>query len=305
MTDLSIVIVNWNTRDLLAQCLDSIREVGGDLPLEVIVVDNASTDGSVEMMEKRFPEVRRIVNEENEGFVQANNQALSQCQGRTVLLLNSDTRLLPGALEVPLRFMEQHPKVGMVGVKLLNDDRSFQASYTPFPTLWREFLILSGLGRRLIRPSFPSHGPPEDGKARPISGYVEGAYMLARRRAIEEVGGLDERIFMYAEDVDWCYRFEQSGWEIWFLPQVSIIHYGGQSTCKRQRRMEAELYRSRVYFFEKHYGRWTAAALRAMIYVLTGVKIVVYRGLRLVTGGKRGRLVTSWRELRWALKRTE
>ncbi len=305
MVDLSVIIVNWNTCDLLAGCLRSVYETAGRIHLEVIVVDNGSTDGSVEMVCREFPQVKLMLNANNVGFARANNQALARSRGRYVLLLNSDTRLLPGALEESLRHMEEHPRAGLVGVRLLNGDGSFQASYTPFPTLGREFLILSGLGRLLIRPSFPSQGPCERQGARRIKGYVEGAYMMARREAIEEVGGLDERIFMYAEDVDWCYRFHRAGWEVWYLPQVTVIHYGGQSTRKRRGRMEAELYRSRVYFFHKHYGRTAAFCLKGLIYGMTLIKMVIHRLLRSVTGGRRGRAVPSWQELRMALTRVD
>ena len=152
MVDLSIIIVNWNTRDLLVQCLQSVVRATPDLELEVIVVDNGSADGSVETVQRDFPQVQVIANAENVGFVRANNQAMARCRGRYVLLLNSDTQVLPRALDETIRFMDGHPSAGVAGVRLLNADGSFQASWTPFPTLWREFLILSGLGRWLISP---------------------------------------------------------------------------------------------------------------------------------------------------------
>lgn len=301
MTDLSIVIINWNTRDLLAQCLRSVYRTTSGLDFEIIVVDNASSDGSIAMVKEQFPHVHVIANAENMGFVRANNQALACCQGRYVLLLNSDTQVLPGSLYKTVQFMDAHPRAGMVGVRLLNPDGTFQASYTPFPTLWREFLILSGLGRWLVRPTFPSYGPQVERGAQRINGYLEGAYLMARREAVEEIGGLDERIFMYAEDVDWCYRFHRAGWEVWYLPDAPIIHYGGQSSKKRRGRMEAELYRSRVYFFHKHYGKVAAGGLKALIYTFTLFKIAVHGLLRFVTRGRRGRTVTSWKDLRLAL----
>lgn len=299
--DLSIVIVNWNTHDLLAQCLQSIYDTINDLDFETIVVDNASSDGSLAMVRERFPQAHVIANSENVGFVRANNQAVARCQGRYVLLLNSDTQVLPGSLDKTVRFMDENPRAGIAGVRLLNPDGTFQASYTPFPTLWREFLILSGLGRLLIRPIFPSYGPQTGKGAQRIKGYMEGAYLMARRQAVDQIGGLDERIFMYAEDVDWCYRFHQAGWEVWYLSQASIIHYGGQSSKKRQRRMEAELYRSRVYFIRKHYGRAATFCLKALIYAMTLTKMFVHGLLRFVTRGRRGRTVTSWQELHLAL----
>lgn len=301
MFDLSIVVVNWNTRGLLAQCLQSVYDTVSNLDFEIIIVDNASVDGSVEMVRRDFPQVQIIANAENVGFARANNQALAHCQARYVLLLNSDAQALPGSLDKAVRFMDEHPSAGIAGVRLLNADGTFQASYTPFPTFWREFLILSGLGRLLIRPTFPSYGSRIEKGAQRIKGYLEGAYLMARRQAVEQIGGLDERIFMYAEDVDWCRRFHQAGWEVWYLPQAPIVHYGGKSSKKRQGRMEAELYRSRVYFFRKHYSQAATFCLKVLIYAMTLPKMLIHRLLRYVTKGRRGRTVTSWQELHLAL----
>jgi N-acetylglucosaminyl-diphospho-decaprenol L-rhamnosyltransferase len=299
--DVSIIVINWNTCALLIQCLRSIRDTVGDLSHDVIVVDNASEDDSVEAVRCEFPRVRLIQNAENAGFVRANNQAIHISQGRYMLLLNSDTHVLPGSLDKIVRFMDGHPNAGIAGVRLLNPDGSFQASYTPFPAFWQELLILSGLGRWLIRPTFPSCGPEIKKGAQKIRGYVEGACLMARSEAVDQIGELDERIFMYAEEVDWCYRFHQAGWEVWYLPDAPIIHYGGQSSKKRRGRMEAELYRSRVYFFRKHYGKAAATCLKVLICTTTLPKIVVHGLLRFVTKGRRGRIVTSWKELRLAL----
>ena len=300
--DVSIIIVNWNTRELLAQCLRSLEDTV-ESAMDVWVVDNGSSDGSVAMIEDRFPGVHVIANSENVGFVRANNQAIARCRGRMVLLLNSDTQALPGSVDKVVQFMDEHPNAGLASVQILNPDGTFQASYTPFPTLWREFLMLSGLGRAVVRPTYPSLGPLANRSTYIMAeGYVEGAYMMARREAVEQVGGLDERIFMYAEDVDWCYRFHQAGWEVWYLPQVSIVHYGGQSSKQRRGRMEAELYRSRVYFLHKHRGRFPAWCLKVLVYAMTLPKIIVYGLMRSVTRGRRGRTVTSWRELRRALE---
>jgi len=303
--DLSIIIANWNTHELLAQCLQSLEDTVRDSSFDVWVVDNGSSDGSVVMVRERFPRVHVIANSENVGFARGNNQAIARCEGRYVVLLNSDTQALPGSLDSAVKFMDEHPCAGLAGVRLLNPDGTFQASYTPFPTLWREFLILGGLGRRLIRPTFPSWGPQVKKGAQRIRGYVEGACLLARREAADQIGGLDERIFMYAEDVDWCYRLHQAGWEVWYLPHSPIVHYGGQSSKKRRGRMEAELYRSRVYFFRKHYGGAAAFCLKSLIYAMTLIKMLVHGALRFVTRGRRGRQVASWRELRLALARID
>jgi len=303
--DLSIIIVNWNTCALLAGCLQSLHDTIRKHSFEVWVVDNGSTDGSLAMVRERFPDTRLIANDQNVGFVRANNQALGRCQGRYVLLLNSDTEALAGSVDTAVSYMDAHPRAGLAGARLLNADGTFQASYTAFPNLWREFLILTALGRRFIRTEFPSYGPQLAGGPRRITGYVEGAFLLARRDAVTPVGLLDEAIFMYAEEVDWCYRFIAAGWEVWYLPQVAITHYGGQSSKKLRTRMEAELYRSRIYFFRKHYGGAAAFLLKALIYAVTLIKIGVHGALRAGTRGRRGRVVTGWSELRIALGRSD
>jgi len=236
------------------------------------------------------------------GFARANNQALAQCQGRYVLLLNSDTKVLPGTLDTLVQFMERHPRVGLAGARLLNPDGTFQASHSPFPTLFTEFLLLSGLGQRWVRPRYPSHGPDIAHGPRRVD-YVEGACLLARHTAVDQVGPLDEALFMYAEEVDWCYRFAQLGWEVWYLPTIAIIHYGGQSGRQHRSRMEAELYRSRIYFFRKHYSRVQAGLLEGIIYLVTPVKWAVYRVVRFLSRGRIGRQVVGWGELRAILSR--
>jgi len=300
--DLSIIIVSWNTRELLAECLQSLEDTIQKMCFDVWVVDNGSSDGSVAMIQERFPRTHVIANSENVGFARANNQALARCQGRYVLLLNSDAKVLPGTLGTLVGFMERHPQAGLAGVRLLNPDGTFQASHSPFPTLLTEILLLSGLGRRWVRARYPSYGPGVAHGARRVD-YVEGACLLARRAAIDQVGPLDEAIFMYAEEVDWCYRFAQLGWEVWYLPAAAIIHYGGQSSRQRHSRMEAELYRSRVYFFCKHHGRVQAGLLEGMIYLITPIKWAVYRIVRFLSRERMGRQVTSLRELRTVMRR--
>jgi N-acetylglucosaminyl-diphospho-decaprenol L-rhamnosyltransferase len=298
---LSVIIVNWNTRDLLAQCLQSVYDTAGKLQPEVIVVDNASTDGSPAMLRQRFPQVHLIENRENVGFARANNQAIERCEGDYVLLLNSDALLLANAAQAMLNLAEAKPRAGIVGAHLLNADSSFQASYTPFPNLWQEFLILSGLGRILYGCWYPSRGPEED-KGPQIVDYVEGACMLVRREAFEDVGGLDEGYFMYAEEVDWCYALREKGWQVWYQPTAKVIHLGGGSSRNRRTQREADLYRSRVRFFRKHYGDKAAWLLKLQIHSLTMIKIVVHGLLRLVTRGRYGRSVVPLRRLAMELR---
>jgi N-acetylglucosaminyl-diphospho-decaprenol L-rhamnosyltransferase len=299
--DVSVIVVNWNTCDLLAQCLASILDTRDTLDVEVLVVDNASSDGSQAMVRSRFPGVQLFENRENVGFARANNQAMALSRGRYALMINSDAIARPGAIQALVSLADTEPRAGIVGAQLLNPDGSFQASHSPFPTLWQEFLILTGLGRVLRGRWYPSRGPMED-KGPQVVDYVEGACLLVRRQASEEVGGLDEGYFMYAEEVDWCYAMKQRGWQVWYQPDARIIHYGGASSCHRRTQREADLYRGRVRFFRKHYGDAAAVRLKMLIYGLTGVKIVVHRTLRLISHNRRGRNVVGMRDLSASLR---
>jgi GT2 family glycosyltransferase len=294
--EISVIVLSWNTRDLLAACLSSILSTAGHLDIAILVVDNASSDGSQEMVAQQFPQVRLIANAENLGFARANNQAMSLCEGRYALLLNSDAMATPGAFQALADLADAQPRAGIVGAQLRNPDGSFQASHTPFPNLWQEFLILSGLGRLLLGPWYPSRQAGEGKSPRKVD-YVEGACMLVRPQAFKEVGGLDEGYFMYAEEVDWCYDMRQAGWEVWYQPEARIIHHGGGSSQHRKPQQEADLYRSRVRFFRKHYGTLTVVALKVLMYSLTAVKIVYHRTLRVISRGRRGRAVVGIRDL--------
>jgi N-acetylglucosaminyl-diphospho-decaprenol L-rhamnosyltransferase len=301
MLDLSIIIVNWNTRHLLADCLSSIKATAANLACEVVVVDNGSTDGSQAMLHQWFPSVHLIQNDENVGFARANNQAMTASRGRYMLLLNSDAIAMPGAIQSLLDLARAEPYAGVVGAQLVNRDGSFQASHTSFPTLWQEFLMLTGLGRLLHGHWYPSHGPEEDRGPQKVD-YVEGACMLVRRDAFEAVGGLDESYFMYAEEVDWCCAMRGAGWQVWYQPAAKVVHLGSGSSQNRRPQREADLYRSRVRFFRKHYGDIAARLLKVQIYVLTAVKLLVHRLLRLVSGGRYGRPVVSLRYLARGLR---
>jgi N-acetylglucosaminyl-diphospho-decaprenol L-rhamnosyltransferase len=294
--DLSIIIVNWNTRDLLADCLDSIAQTTDDFNVEVIVVDNASSDGSPTMLRQQFPQVHLIENRENVGFARANNQAIEQCRGRYALLLNSDALLSADAAQTMLDLAEARPQAGIVGAQLLNLNGSFQASHTPFPNPWQEFLILSGVGRMLYGRWYPSRGPEENRGPQSVD-YVEGACMLVRRGAFEDVGGLDEGYFMYAEEVDLCYAMRAKGWQVWYQPAAKVIHLGSGSSQNRRPQREADLYRSRVRFFRKYYGDRATWLLKSQIYAFTAIKIAVHGLLRWISGGRYGRVVTPLRHL--------
>lgn len=301
MTDISIIILNWNTKKLLADCIDSILAHGAGVNYEIVVVDNHSSDDSVAMLREKYPQVRLLANEENLGFAGGNNQGVRIADGKYILLFNSDALMTPGALQTMAEFACSHPRAGMIGARLINPDGTFQASFTSIPTLWQEFLILSGIGRLLHGRNYPSRGP-EVQKGPQQVGYVEGACMLCPREAYLQVGGLDEGYFMYAEDVDLCFAMHRGGWEVWYLPAAEVIHIGGASSHSRKPQREADLYKSRVRFFRKYYGGSQARRLKALIYFFTAIKNVYHRFLGWASGGRRGRPIVSLRMLAAALK---
>jgi N-acetylglucosaminyl-diphospho-decaprenol L-rhamnosyltransferase len=299
--DVSIIILSWNTRDLLPRCLDAIYQTTGDLDTEVLVIDNGSNDGSQALVRERFPQVLLVTNQQNLGFAGGNNQGLATSNGRYALLLNSDAFVSQGAVQALVELADAQPQAGIVGVQLVNADGSFQASHTRFPNLWREFLTLSGLGRLVYGRWYPSYGPEESKSAQKVD-YVEGACLLVRREAFDEVGGLDEAYFMYAEEVDWCYTMRAKGWQVWYQPAAKVTHLGGASSRNRPSQREADLYRSRVRFFRKHYGDRAAELLKLQIYTLTALKIVVHKLLRVVSSGRYGRPVVPLRHLATQLR---
>jgi GT2 family glycosyltransferase len=251
MRDLSIIIVNWNTRDYLLNCLQSLMRTEGS-PWEVIVVDNGSWDGSGAEVKRLFPTVRLIENDTNLGFAKAVNQGLRFFSGRYALLLNPDTQVKDGTIEKLLFFMENYPGAGVAGVQLLNLDGTKQNSIANFPSLATELF-----NKRVLRWLFPERFP---GKERHYAGPVEvesviGACMLVRRKALDEVGFLDEDYFLFLEETDWCFRMERAGWKVYHVPQAEIIHFQGKSAEQDKKRSKIEYYRSRYHFFKKNRGK--------------------------------------------------
>ncbi|MBI5302402.1 MAG: glycosyltransferase family 2 protein [Chloroflexi bacterium] len=256
MVDLSIIIVSWNTRALLADCLASVEATAGDLALDVWVVDNASHDGSVAMLRAHFPQVNFVENRANIGFAAANNQAIPLTTSPFVLLLNSDTVVQPGALAEIVAFMRATPRAGIVGANIVNADGSPQRCFGKFPTLLSESIYAWGLDAR-----FPvDRHAALNGRA-VATDWVLGAALTARRDALDQAGALDPAYFMYSEEVDLCYRVKRAGWDNYALPTARVVHLGGESTKQVAAPMKAELFRSKVRYFRKHHGALAARAL--------------------------------------------
>lgn len=253
MTRLAIVIVNWNTKNLLEECLRSIQ-AETQTPHCIWVVDNASSDGSREMVKERFPDVRLIENAENRGFAAANNQAIAQIQAPYILLLNSDTVVLDGALDRMVEHLELHPELSALGCRLLNADGTLQASCHRFYSTMGS-LVENKLMARLIPWRF-RHSPYltfwDHSKNRQVD-WVTGACLLVRKATIEKVGLLDEDFFMYGEEVDWQLRMRQSGHKVGFLADAYIIHYGGASAQKVYTTMNQHELAGRARLIRKHY----------------------------------------------------
>lgn len=266
MPDLSVIIVNWNVRDLLRRSLHSVLAPRRACGLEVIVVDNGSRDGSVEMVRTEFPQVHLIANPDNRGFPAANNQGLAVARGRYVLLLNPDTEVVGDALETLLAFADDHPDVGVVGPQLLNPDGTVQSSRRRFPTLATALLESTWLQpyapRRLLARYYVLDRP--DNEVQEVD-WVTGAALMARREAVEEVGPLDEGFFMYSEELDWCRRFREAGWRVVYLPTARIVHHVGKSSEQVLPARHIHFQTSKVRYFRKHHGPAAAEALRLVL----------------------------------------
>jgi hypothetical protein len=267
MPDLSIVIVNWNVCDLLRRCLASLPAATGSLECEVFVVDNASTDDSAAMVRSEFPHVTLIVNAENQGFTRANNQAIDRSAGRYVVLLNPDTEAAPNALATMAAYMDAHTDVGVVGPRLLYGDGSIQSSRRRFPTLATLFVestVLQRVFRRsaLIKRYYILDRPND--QVQDVD-WLVGACLAVRRRAIEGAGLLDERFFMYSEEVDWCLRIKQLGWKIVYLPTASVTHHEARSSEQAPASQHIHFHTSRVTYAHKHFGTRQARILRVFL----------------------------------------
>ncbi|MCE5187073.1 MAG: glycosyltransferase family 2 protein [Planctomycetaceae bacterium] len=271
--DLSIVLVNWNTRQILAGCLDSIYEQTRGITFEVLVVDNASTDGSARMVRDRFPQATLVANEQNRGFAAANNQGIRMAKGDYILLLNSDTLVLDNALAKSVEFARRHPEAGVVGCRVLNADRSLQPSCFMYPSLLNLFLLTTYLSRLFRRHPFFGRermGWWDRSNVREVE-VVTGCFMLVRRRAFESVGLLDEAYFMYGEETDWCCRAHRAGWKLLFTPDAEIVHLGGASSRQVRPEMMLQLRGSILLFMKKNrplWEYWAACVLVALFFLL-------------------------------------
>jgi GT2 family glycosyltransferase len=262
--DVSVAIVSLNTRALLQECLRSVFASAG-ATYEVFVVDNGSTDGSPEMVATAFPAVRLICNNENRGFAAASNLAVAQASGRHLLLLNPDTVVQPGTLREMAAFLDQHPDAAICGPRILFPDGRFQSCGYRFPTLMSEIRQSRNIDRVLRW--LVGHEPPLVVRDTPYEvDWVDGACLLIRREAVAQLGMLDEQYFLYAEELDWCYRARKAGWSVYALPHVEMLHHQGQSSGQMSDFSLGYLIETKLRYYRKHHGL-PHAAVTSLVYV--------------------------------------
>jgi len=298
--DLSVIIVNWNTRELVLNCLRSLDGATENMSAEVYVVDNGSRDGSVAAVRHTFPGVVVVANERNLGFARANNKALKRARGEYVLLLNSDVLLSKDTVTALMEFMGKNALAGMAGAQLLNSDGSKQNSFDNLPTLLSE-----GFNKSLLRILFPGRFPSKrvtTSSPREVESVI-GACVLVRREAIKAVGLLDEDYFFFMEETDWCYRMREKGWRVYIVPDARAVHLQGATVRGVKSRAKIEYYRSRYLFFRKHRGQIQLAVLKGVLVFKLGVSLVLQGFTCLFTlfqnTRARQKLAVTWTLLVW------
>lgn len=255
MIDLSIIILNWNTRELLKDCLASIFKQTKDINFEAIVIDNASTDGSVAMVRENFPQVLIIQNKKNLGFAAGNNRGIKKAKGEYLLLLNSDTKISNNAFKKLLDFARSKDRLAVVGPQLINPGDKIQRSSAPFYTLPVAALSLFRADRWLRR---------APAKAKPVD-WVEGSCFLINRAVLDKIGPLDEKFFMYIEEMEFCYRAKKVGWQTWYYPQVKVYHLVRGSSPEGKQKAIWWIYKGLIYFYQKHFAPWQLVVLKFLL----------------------------------------
>lgn len=285
---LSVVIVSWNTRKLVLECLQSLQSAVSHLPIEIIVVDNASADDTIECVRKEFPAVQLIQNQTNLGFAKANNIGIRRCTGRYVCLINSDVQVPEGCLEKMLAYMEQHADIGMLGPKMVLPDGSIGQSCMRSPTVWRWFC------RALALDSLPKVSGVVGGFLMKDFNYdrvtdvdiLTGWFWMVRRGAMDQVGLLDEAFFFYGEDIDWPKRFHKAGWRVVFYSEAEAMHYCGASSSKAAVRFYIEMNRANLQYCQRYHswfgiaGFWMAMWLHEVIRIIGYGLAYVFNGCR-------------------------
>jgi N-acetylglucosaminyl-diphospho-decaprenol L-rhamnosyltransferase len=299
--DVSVIVVNYNTAHLLDRMLAALDSGRGALTVQVIVVDNASHDGSTDLLRTRHPGVELIENTVNVGFGRANNQALEHIRGRHVLLLNTDAFVENDTLPKTVEFLDAHPRCGVLGVRLIGEDGSLQPSCRYFPTPWNVFLAFTGLQRflpgvRMVDDLSWDHASVRD------CDWVPGCYYLLRREVIAQVGLFDPRFFLYCEEVDHCRAVRGAGWSVTYYPHTNVVHIGGESARNQGqlsssgRQLSTLQIESQLLYFRKHHG--VVGLLAAVCLAMLGDAIEACKGLMNANGAAR---VAAARQHAWTV----
>ena len=313
-----MIIVSFNTKDILRECLESVERESDGLQIEILVVDNHSTDGSPEMIESEFPRVRLLRSTINLGFGAANNLAIQEAGGRYVILLNSDAFLCPGSLQAAVNNMNIHPEVALAGARLVGRDFSWQPSARMFPSIFNDALVLTGLAARFPKSRFFGHfdrtwaDPSEPAQV----DWVPGAFSIFRAQVLEKVGLFDPRFFMYSEEVDLCRRIKKAGYQVWYWPDIQVIHIGGESS-RQVKNLELSSsgstqlvlwrMRSTLLYYRKHHGAkvWLTKWLELAFYRLSYLRNRLSRDPRRRASSRTSRLRNLATSIRVAWKETE
>ncbi|MEQ1637912.1 MAG: glycosyltransferase family 2 protein [Methylococcales bacterium] len=256
MKTVSVIIVSWNAREYLRDCLNSIDQTSASCVLEVIVVDNGSKDGSSEMVEEEFKNVTLIRAGGNLGFSRANNLAMKIAKGSFFALVNSDVIVHPKCMETLAVFLEQHNDVGLVGPQVIGGDGNLQRTRRKVPTVWNTVCRILALDRIFSDWQMFSgfEVPYRDHKKCSEAEVLSGCFLVARKKAVDEIGGMDEQFFFYGEDIDWCKRFSNAGWGLMFVPEALATHFGGGSTANAPLYYSIEILRATLKYWRKHHG---------------------------------------------------
>ncbi len=297
---LSIIIVSWNTCDLLEACLNSVFLYPPSVDFEVWLVDNNSQDDSLDMVRSQFPQVKIIENDMNVGFAEANNQAIQRSQGSYILLLNPDTEVTANAIQSLVDFMDKYADAGAVGACLLNPDGTLQTSCSPRPTLFREWWRMAHFDTVYAYGRYNMH--TWDKQSPREVDVIQGAALLLRKSVLDKIGSLDSSYFMYSEEVDLCVRIQKAGWRLYWAPASQVVHYGGQSTNQVAGEMFEHLYSSKVLFFRKHYGQLSAEMYKFILLITILPRILLTPLARLQTAEKQQRSQQMGRRYRQLLK---
>lgn len=294
--DLSIIIVNYNTKLLTLKCIESIYISKLNYLFEIFVVDNHSSDNSVNTIKETFPNVKVIENRENLGFSKANNQAIKVSKGRYILLLNSDTIVHETTISTIIQYMDDHQDAGATGCKVVLPNGSLdKACHRGFPTPTASFYYMTGLAKKF--PKSPKYNRYHKSylnmnKTHEIDCLV-GAFMMVRRRIIDEIGLLDEEFFMYGEDIDWCYRIKEAGWKIYYCPHVSIVHYKGASSRKKPTKIVYEFHRAMYIFHQKHFAKKNNVFINSIVYTGIALKFTTALALNILKRARNSKSITN------------